>query len=236
MSLHYAIRNKLLPEVRKLVEGGSDVNDKDDSKRTPLTMCCLEDDEKWALGVARMLLQAGAKVGITDKNGRSPLTFCVLFKRVDLCELFLRAIDFDLNQEDILGNTALHYSSLVGNLQICSLILSATLRSNLSINPRNKIGQTPAGLALIKHTNECYQLYKQTPNIEFLSKIPDVILTRPWMREREFVDCPDLMRKDATMDVLEGTKVHRSRPHLNVHQFRRGSAVPRSRKQRCSKR
>nr|XP_026693804.1 ankyrin repeat domain-containing protein 55-like [Ciona intestinalis] len=195
-----------------------------------------------------MLLQANAKVGTVDKAGRSPLTFSVLFKRVNICELFLKAVDFDLNQADALGNTPLHYAALVGNLSICSSILNATLRHSLSINVRNKIGQTPAGLALLKHSTDCYKLFKRTPNVDFVSKTPDVILTRPWMRERQFVDSPDLMRKDAIMDVLEGTRIHRSRPSFNIHQFkrspdvdfvskfRRGTALPASRKQRQNKR
>jgi len=57
MALHFAIRNKLLTEVRQLVESGEDVNAGDHDLRTPLMMCCLEKDETWASGVARMLLQ-----------------------------------------------------------------------------------------------------------------------------------------------------------------------------------
>ena len=57
MALHYAVRNKLLNEIRDLVEGGVDVNGQDRNCRTPLMICCFGDDQKFEVGVARMLLQ-----------------------------------------------------------------------------------------------------------------------------------------------------------------------------------
>ena len=57
MALHYAVRNKLLMEIRCLVESGDNVNVRDKDKRTPLMLCSAEDDEKFAAGIARMLLQ-----------------------------------------------------------------------------------------------------------------------------------------------------------------------------------
>ena len=57
MALHYAVRNKLLVEVRSLVENGTNVNARDTNGVTALMLCCAENDEKFAAGVARMLLQ-----------------------------------------------------------------------------------------------------------------------------------------------------------------------------------
>ena len=59
MALHYAVRNKLLVEIRSLVESGANVNARDNDRRTPLMLCCAEEDEKFAAGIARMLLQVG---------------------------------------------------------------------------------------------------------------------------------------------------------------------------------
>ena len=59
MALHYAIKNKMLVEIRTLVEGGFNTNSRDKDRRTPLMLCCAEEDETFAAGVARMLLQVG---------------------------------------------------------------------------------------------------------------------------------------------------------------------------------
>lgn len=62
LPLHFAIWNKLTVEARRLVEGGADVDAQDDYGRTPLMMCCMENDEEWSTGIATMLLQVCEKL------------------------------------------------------------------------------------------------------------------------------------------------------------------------------
>ena len=62
MSIHYYIRKHELATVRKLIEENCKANALDQENRTPLMLCSLEEDETWAVGVARMLLQVGCCV------------------------------------------------------------------------------------------------------------------------------------------------------------------------------
>ncbi|XP_076812026.1 uncharacterized protein LOC143458986 [Clavelina lepadiformis] len=231
MALHYAIRNKLLRDVRFLVEEGTDVNARDKECRTPLIMCCLEEDQLWAAGVARMLLQVGAKVGIRDKDGRNSLMFSSMLGRLELNELFLKAVDYDLNQSDVVGNTALHYSALAGNETIMGNLIGALLRSGLDINVRNRLGQTAAALALHLGHISCVELFRygfSNKPADFSTKIPPSLLLRPWHKDLELLQNPIMMLKNAIKDAKSGANLHRSRPDLNLHQFRRGTEVPES--------
>lgn len=60
MSIHYYLQKKDLKIIRKLIEEESKTNEVDLDSRTPLMLCSLENDEKWAVGVARMLLQVSS--------------------------------------------------------------------------------------------------------------------------------------------------------------------------------
>ncbi|MGH0157429.1 UNVERIFIED_CONTAM: hypothetical protein FKN15_056106 [Acipenser sinensis] len=143
MDLHQAIIKGDFLLARKLIESGARVNGTDEDKRTPLMICSLHDGETWALGVARILLMHAAKVGISDKKGRNALIYAVLYERQDLVELFLKALDYDLNHSDCEGCTALWYAAKLGNVNIATVLLKCMKKYSLDVDKPNNYGFTP---------------------------------------------------------------------------------------------
>lgn len=134
-------------QVRYLLEFGRRANERDEERRTPLMHCALITDEEWAVGVARTLLEYGAGVGRVDIRGLSALHYACLFGRPLLLSVFLGAIDFDLNQQDRLKNTALHYAARHGDTALGNLLIKALLKYDLSVDICNQRGETPLLLA-----------------------------------------------------------------------------------------
>lgn len=133
MDLHHAILQADFRRARELIESGASVNSRDEEQRSPLILCCLHNEESWALGVARMLLVYGARVGLCDSDGRTALVYAVLYERLGLTKLFLRALDFDLNHADKQGHTALWYAAQNSNWPIHDLVLQAVRRYGLKM-------------------------------------------------------------------------------------------------------
>lgn len=146
MALHAAVLRGDFSVVRRLVESGVEVNGRDAEGRTPLMLCCLHDGEDWAVGVARMILMHEGRVGSSDGRGRSALTYAVLYQRLGLVRMFLRALDFDLNARDLRGQTALGYAAQTGNQAVMELLAQAWRRRGLTFrNPAAELRpQQPA--------------------------------------------------------------------------------------------
>ena len=142
-SLCGAIQKGFLRQVRYLLEFGRCPDERDTERRTPLIHCALIEDEEWAVGVARTLLEHGATLGLVDVRGLTALHYACLLGRPRLLQVFLGAIDFDLNQRDRLGNTALHYAARGGDTEATELLVTALKKYDLNVDCRNKRGDTP---------------------------------------------------------------------------------------------
>ena len=64
------------------------------------------------------MFQAGAKVGLVDKDGRNSLMLAALFGRMQLTELFLKAVDFNLNKVSKDVYLAIKKTALIQNFQM----------------------------------------------------------------------------------------------------------------------
>lgn len=71
--LHWAVEHRHLRVVRALLRAGADVDHRDHSFRTPLSIAA----EKGYTHIARYLLDSGANLEALSRNGRSPLFMAV---------------------------------------------------------------------------------------------------------------------------------------------------------------
>ena len=71
------------------------------------------------------------------------LVYEIPFEYLLQARLFLKSLDFDLNAQDIYGNTALHYAAEVGHVQLVELLVDAARRLGMSTSIPNRAGFTP---------------------------------------------------------------------------------------------
>lgn len=144
-SLSSSIRRKRFHQAKLLLELQCvDVNSKDNEGKTALMETCLLQDEAKAAKMAKVLLKNGAKIGLLDKKGRNAFMYACEGAREKLVKLLIgEALNFDINAVDYHGNTALHYASLTGNLDILKMLVSTLKRFKMSVDKTNKRGETP---------------------------------------------------------------------------------------------
>ncbi|XP_038068753.1 ankyrin repeat domain-containing protein 63-like [Patiria miniata] len=141
--LHVAIHRGQFHDARQLVSAGDDVNCRDGNHRTPLILCALVEQETWGVGIARMLLETGALAGLADKQGRNALIYACIHRRLELVEILLSAVDFDLNHRDRFGNTALFYAATGGNADVVAALVRKLKHFGETLDKANKCGMTP---------------------------------------------------------------------------------------------
>ena len=158
-SINAAIKRGFLQQVRFLIEYGHSVNARDEHARTPLINCALIDDEKWGAGLARLFIEKGGRITARDKRGLNALHYACVHNRKLIVEVYLDALDFDLNIVDKFGNTALHYAASIGSTAICELLIKAHLRYLVPTDIPNRRNETPLLLAWKAGHIECGQLF-----------------------------------------------------------------------------
>jgi ankyrin repeat protein len=123
-----AVKEGKLPEVRRLVEEGADVNACDDYRVTPLL---------WALfnrhaDVARYLVEMGANVNYEDFPEGHPLMFAV--EQPEMISLLLSAgADVDLRLPHG-GETALHAAAAANAVEGARVLIHAGADVNARVN------------------------------------------------------------------------------------------------------
>ncbi|CAH1773997.1 unnamed protein product [Owenia fusiformis] len=143
LSITDAISKGYFQQVRFLIEYGANVNERDMDGRTPLMLCALVDNEEWGVGIARTLLEKGAYVGYRDKMGLNAMHYACIYERAILVDTFFNAIDFDLNQGDRKGNTALFYAVTANNETVVENIVKTLCRYKMTLDKKNNQGITP---------------------------------------------------------------------------------------------
>ena len=125
-------------EVLRLLEHGSDIDEKTSSGETALYAAA----DRGHRAVVELLLGKGADVNIRTKQGDTPLLRALLHGHVAIAELLLdKGADFDLKNSN--RTTALHFASRKGYSSIVQLLL----KKGADIASRNQHGKTPADVA-----------------------------------------------------------------------------------------
>ena len=130
------------------IESAPNVNIRDEDGKTPLIRAILLKDQQKAVGLARALLANGAKISAKDKQGLNALHHCCIKGLPLLVEVLLDALDFDVNARcRKTGNTALHFSAITGNEDVCRKLVKHINRYRLNIDIQNRAGHTALSLA-----------------------------------------------------------------------------------------
>jgi len=148
MSLIQFIKRKDYASIRKVVEENkSCVNETDEDGKSPLMICCCEEEEKWALGVAIMILQqTNTNTSVRDENNMDMMMYACLFERVHLFNLFTKAFTLKIDRKDKYGNTSLHYAVMSGNKEITASLVQIMVNKKANFEIRNVNGNTPFDL------------------------------------------------------------------------------------------
>lgn len=158
MTLLDIIKNGYFQQVRFLVNHGVDLDQRDDERRTALMLCAFIEPESWGVGICRLLIENGATLYYRDKHGLNAFHYAVIYDRMELVRVYLKAIDFNLNESDKLGNTALHYAVRSGNPIVVRLIAQACLKYQITLDKANNDGFTPLQEARRLYKRKCARI------------------------------------------------------------------------------
>lgn len=147
-----AVLNNRLKQLGILLKLGGDVNCKSPSGETLLMLATKITPERAGLRMVKILVQRGANVKLLDNHGRNGLMHAVLndkpliveFLCENCAELNLNAIDKDMN-------TALHYATGKGKLQMVKSLVKALRKYRLDLSSRNNHGNTPLMEAIVNN-------------------------------------------------------------------------------------
>jgi ankyrin repeat protein len=143
MSLHDAVKNLRIDEVRTLIATGSNLNEIDKLKRTPVHIAA------WTGNVEILQLLIRSNAQLTDKamDGFTPLHFAAQSSSSDasVCvKILVKKCKSLLNQRITKGNkSALHLAAAKGNLSVIRQLIEL----GADVNDKTSSGQTVFDLA-----------------------------------------------------------------------------------------
>ncbi|XP_067141587.1 26S proteasome non-ATPase regulatory subunit 10-like [Centruroides vittatus] len=136
--LHWASSGGRKDIVDYLLQMGSEVDAKDDSKWTPLIIASSVGREDIVLA----LIEKGADVNAVNQMGQCALHYAASKNKFEVAELLLR-YNANINIGDHMGSTPLHRAASKGNSKIVRLFLS---QKKLDLQPQDCAGNTPLHL------------------------------------------------------------------------------------------
>lgn len=170
--LFEAVHAQDLAAVRKIIKGGSDVNEVDGEGNTPLLIAVLTRQAK----LVEELLKLGADPNKARPDGKGPLFGAVRVAEEKITQTLLKGgaevdapLSMDHNGTGVGGCTALYVAALLGHLPSCKVLAS----SGASLEAANDLGYTPLMAAIEgNHEDVIDFLLKSGANVN-----PEVIAT-----------------------------------------------------------
>ena len=128
--------------VKILLGLGADINVMSENGKTLVNEACFRAQTK----TAEFLIRQGADIQMPDGRGRTCLMNSV--PQLKLCQLLIDK-GARMNEQDNLGNTALHHAITKGNLKIVQLLLNRGSDQNI----KNNLGDDALQLASLRGEN-----------------------------------------------------------------------------------
>ncbi|XP_022175929.1 probable protein S-acyltransferase 23 [Myzus persicae] len=138
--VHWACRKGHTAAVQVLLQAGVNPNVSDFKGLTPLMTASMFGKTS----TASFLLGMGALHHLTDINGDTALHWASYKGHPELIRLLLYS-GADLTKADNFGSTPLHLAALSGSAKCVEILCQ---NSQISLQPRDKNGKTPLGLAV----------------------------------------------------------------------------------------
>ena len=144
-----AIRQSRYKKIQLALELGWDLNERDPEKlRTPLIGLTFLEREIIAARLCKRFLRAGARPDLKDISGRNALHWACVNGREKLAEIFVNNWEeYDINERDCQGNTALSLAVISSNEKIVQKLITFLNRYRLNVDVPNNNGETPLILA-----------------------------------------------------------------------------------------
>ena len=141
LTTHFA-RIGDIAAVKRMLDGGVDVNGRDSLDQTPLIAAVSQN----SLVAVQEVLKRGAKLDIVDKAGWSPLHFATFFSdQTDVMKLLLDA-GANVNAQNDRGITALYFAAATGHEAQVKLLLERGADRTIA----SKAGWTPLRITKVK--------------------------------------------------------------------------------------
>ncbi|KIX08084.1 uncharacterized protein Z518_02739 [Rhinocladiella mackenziei CBS 650.93] len=110
-------------DMTKYILNTSDLNSKDDTRRTPLHLAILSG----CLNTVQQLLSAGANTELTDEQNQTPLHYAAEHADLDILEALIAA-RANLDAVDKWRNSPLHLAAQKGNSAVAQKLVAAGVR------------------------------------------------------------------------------------------------------------
>ena len=128
--LHDASSEGNIPEVKRLLKAGADVNAKDEYGYMPLLFAISNGHVE----VVKVLLSAGADVNARHGDGKPPLSYAISKDKAEVVKVLLSA-GADVNAEDNDGQTPLDWAW--GNAEVVKILKAAGGKESVAGSKKN---------------------------------------------------------------------------------------------------
>ncbi|KYN39147.1 Transient receptor potential channel pyrexia [Trachymyrmex septentrionalis] len=162
--LHEAVKNNHADVVRVLVEGGADVNVKDERLITPLLLAgsALNRDDLNEMTkfveIVRILVDAKVLVDIIHPDtGTTALHHAAMLGSADATKILLLNGAWPTYKCKSSGSTPLHIVASTGSIETLMVLLEAMQCHNIDIDTRDQINRTALHRASYQGHRECVQ-------------------------------------------------------------------------------